>query len=375
MKILIINYSEITAPGGIHKTIYEVSKNLSRRGHEVTILQGNQLGLPTQEKNNGFQVLRMDSSCAQNLYGFSPRAFSFLKKNLRKLNPDVVHIHDYNSLFSMEMLYLIRRLDPQVPIIFSPHLGVGSHVTRAGKYFWSYYNRFMRRTMLKIPNITIASSQYEKNNLKSRLKIAQNKIRIIPHGVNKYFSPQKKRQDGVIHLLYLGYLLDFKGVQYILEAVRDLVFKKKTRVQFTIVGEGPYEDELRSQAQELEITPQVRFEGFVDPQRVGKIKDYYQESDVFLLLSSDENYGIVVLEALSMGTPVIVTKKTALKEFLVEKGCYGVEYPPDPGEVADLIQKIYQDHVTVGPVHSKTWDLVAQDYEQLYSDLITGNSK
>ena len=95
---------------------------------------------------------------------------------------------------------------------------------------------------------------------------------------------------------------------------------------------------------------------------------YYKKSDIFLLLSQSENYGIVVPEALTMGTPVIVTKRTALNEFLNEPGCFGVDYPPDPKEVANLILKIYKSDIKVGPFTKKirTWNEVALDYEQLY---------
>ena len=93
--------------------------------------------------------------------------------------------------------------------------------------------------------------------------------------------------------------------------------------------------------------------------------------DIFIILSRTEGYGIVVAEALSRGTPTIVTNGTALEEFTKEKGCFGVDYPPRPGEVADLILRIHEDDVTVGPFSGKirTWKEVAEDYERSYLSL------
>lgn len=378
MNILMSNYSEITTPGGIHRTINEISKNLSKKGHDITLLQGNPIGLPNEEKKNGFKIIRTKSTFADKLYGLSPDVFFYLKKNIKELNPDIVHIHDYNSLFSMELIYLIRKLDSEVPIIFSPHLGIFSHDTFAGKYFWWFYNRLMRSSILKIPDIIISSSNYEANNLYNCLKINNEKIRIIPHGID-YILPReelkfrKEKKKDLINILYLGYLLDFKGVQYILEAVGELVYKKKAKVFLTIVGEGSYEEELKSLVERLGIAEFVGFKRFVDPSESEKIMEFYKNSDVFLLLSKDENYGIVVPEALAMGTPVIVTKKTALKEFIDGKSCFGVEYPPKKEEVADLIIKIYENNIEIDPYKNpkiRTWDIVSEDYEKIYIDLL-----
>ena len=102
-----------------------------------------------------------------------------------------------------------------------------------------------------------------------------------------------------------------------------------------------------------------------------KVMEEMEKSDIFLLLSKSEGYGIVVAEALSVGIPSIVTNGTALEEFTKENGCFGVMYPPNPKEVADLI--IDDNDVTVGPFSDKirTWDKVAEGYEEVYYKLIS----
>ena len=94
--------------------------------------------------------------------------------------------------------------------------------------------------------------------------------------------------------------------------------------------------------------------------------------DIFLLLSNSEAYGITVAEALALGIPCIITKITALNEFINEPGCFGVNYPPDPTEVAKMVLKIYTDDVKVGPFSDKirTWDKVSKDYENVYLDFL-----
>ena len=93
-----------------------------------------------------------------------------------------------------------------------------------------------------------------------------------------------------------------------------------------------------------------------------------KHADLFLLLSNSEAYGIVVAEALALGTPCIVADATALHEFITEPGCFGVDYPPDAEKVARLIMEVYESRVQAGPFSDKirTWEAVGLAYERMY---------
>jgi glycosyltransferase involved in cell wall biosynthesis len=100
----------------------------------------------------------------------------------------------------------------------------------------------------------------------------------------------------------------------------------------------------------------------------------YHKAGVLVLLSSLEAYGLVVAEALKSGTPCIVAKTSALTEFTSEPGCLGVEYPPDPKEVAALIEKATTGEIKVGPLSDKliSWKQVSDRYLDIYRDAIKG---
>ena len=101
-----------------------------------------------------------------------------------------------------------------------------------------------------------------------------------------------------------------------------------------------------------------------------------KRADLLLLLSNSEAYGIVVAEALALGTPCIVADATALHEFVAEPGCFGVDYPPDPEKVARLITEVFESSVQVGPFSDKIrpWGAVGRAYERLYCQCIGGDS-
>ena len=192
-------------------------------------------------------------------------------------------------------------------------------------------------------------------------------ITVIPHGVN-YINTRKKIINSKLKLLYVGYLLDYKGVQYIIKAVKELVYSKNfDKLEFVIVGEGKYKKKLLDLSKKLNVDEFIKWKNFAPHQ---EILVEMEKSDIFLLLSKSEGYGIVVAEALAMGTPSIVTNGTALEEFTVENGCFGVNFPPEPNEVADLILELNKKHVKTGPFIKKirTWDKITEDYEKLYMD-------
>jgi glycosyltransferase involved in cell wall biosynthesis len=260
-------------------------------------------------------------------------------------------------------------LQLSIPLFFSPHFGIFSHSTFAGKYLWIPYNELVGRKIFKSCQKVVAASTFEANNLHSILHVPQSDIVIIPHGVDSVDLSNKAKSDGIIRLLYVGHLLKLKGVHYIIQTLYELIYSNGTNAQLTIVGNGPHEFDLKKLAENLNVNNYINWINF---QSSGDLIKLYKEADIFLLTSESENYGIVVGEALAFGTPVIVSKIPALAEFLDEPGCFGIEYPPEPTRLAQLILDIYRENPQVGPFTNRirTWDKVSLDYISVYSDAV-----
>jgi glycogen synthase len=372
MRILTIKNGEVTHQGGINKTIREVNSNLADGGHDCTVITTNTSSLPATETYQGFQIIRLSPEWEGKLYGINLGAYQYLKKNLRHLDPEVIHVHGYHGLFSPLVMRMIKKQHSDIPLLFSPHFGVFSHATFLGQYLWGSYNRLLGRRIMEIPDLVITASQFEARNLEQILEVDPERIRVIPHGINHHNTNPKKDNNRTLNLLYVGYLLKLKGVHYIIQSLPYLA-RQDLDFSLRIVGEGPYQAELKKLARKLEVEEYIQWEDFIPDQ--DRLLEYYRNSDVFLLLSQSENYGIVVTEALAMGTPSIVTNRTALKEFVPEPGCFGVNFPPEPEKVARLIMDIHQNPVQVGPFSDKirTWKQVTRDYEKIYTDLGGGS--
>ena len=368
MRILITAppLADVLSPGGIYKVIRETAKHLSKRGHDVTVLQLNPLNRPNEEFYEGFRIIRVNS---KHFYGLSFGMYSYLKKHFNELSPDVVHVHGYHNLLAPEIIYTIKRLKPNTRIIFSPHMDI-SRSTIVGRLLWKPYNYFIRHAISKRIDHLVVASNFEASIIKNEVGINPDKISIIPHGVDIIDTKKSQKQRDSIHILYSGYLVERKKVSYILKSIHSLVYDVgESNITLTIIGEGPEKNKLIKLAKELKIEDKIEWLSFLPREHLRK---KLKEADVFLLLSESEAYGIVVAEALALGTPVIVTKRAALVEFLTEPGCFGVNYPPNPREVAELISKLANSQAKVGPFSKKirTWSEVVEEYDMIYKRIL-----
>lgn len=369
MRILSFKSGEVKNFGGINKTVMELNNELVVLGHECIIITTNTLNLPETEEYNGIKIIRINPELENLFYGLNLGIYKYFKRNWKDLNPDIVHIHGYHGISSLEIIYLIRKLDENIPIVFSPYLDT-FRSTYAGKYLWNIFNHFGKKSFEKSTKI-VSCSNYEKFNLE-RLNVYPQKISVIPLGIDKNeIFHGKYVKKGPFKLIYSGFLVKRKGVHFILESLYSLIYELGfTDVVLVIVGDGPEKKNLLNLSKKLKLDKYVIWKSFLDR------KEFINEiakSDLFMLLSESEAYGITIAETLSLGTPCIVTNKTALSEFLDEPGCFGVDFPPNPKKVASLIFELNKKDVKVGPFSRKirSWEEVSRDYEKLYLECIS----
>lgn len=368
IKLLIVTPSYYPRRGGIVIAVEEISRRLVRRGFDCSVLTMNLSNRqPAEESVNGIRVIRVNPRLSNCLYGFSPHMFMYLKKRPQVVErADIVHIHAYHNLLGLETSYLMR----DKPLVFNAHYhGVASiwfnnlllKVYRpVGKRIFNYANKI------------VCVSNTEANLLRRDFGISENRIKVIGPGLQT--KPQgplirRKVDRDEVRLLFVGHVRKYKGIQYILRAMRSLLDEYGIVALLEIVGIGEYENELKSLASKLNITPQIIWNGIVSH---ADLVRKYQSADVFLLLSKAEAYGLAVAEALASGTPCIVTRSLALSEFTQEPGCFGIDYPPSSSKLAALIRQICSKDVQIGPFTSgkiRTWDEVTDDYEKLYRNL------
>ncbi len=369
MRLLLVSYLETTAPGGISTTVRQVARHLAAR-HEVTVLQPNALGLPAHERYEGFTIERVPAPLCAASYGLNSALYRWVRTRYHELHPDLVHIHGYHSLFSSEALFLIRRRDARAPVVFSYHLDIYRERFLARR-LWGLYTSIGRRIAASVTHV-VADSRFEADALRHEIRVPTDKLSIVPLGVDAIDTAKPRVPHLGPRLLYVGHLLRRKNVLALIESLAALVMDERaSSATLTIIGRGPEEPAIRRLVQQRDLTQHVTLVPFV-PQDA--LKRALRDADIFVTLSHSEAYGIIVAEALATGTPCIVAKAAALTEFVHEPGCFGVDAPPDPREVAALIAEVYRGNVVVGPFSDKirTWEAVAAAYEARYRSLVSG---
>jgi len=370
MRILILNYLETLEPGGINKVVRRISYYLSLMGNSVLVFNPARRikeELTYTIINNNLKIFR---GYVDFLYGLNVRNIRLVKKLIEEFKPHIIHVHGYHSLFSTTLIIFLKHFyKVHQPVVFSPHFDI-ARSSFAGRYLWKLYNNTLGKHIFRLADHLIVSSKYEYKIITNIFNVDPSKISIIPHGVDFIDTYKHARQNlNTIRLLYVGYLIKRKGVEYIIFTLHSLVYKYNVKnVELKIVGKGPEKSRLIKLARKLGVS---EFITWVDFLPYDKLISELKNADVLLLLSNSEAYGIIVAEALALGTPVIVTKRTALIEFLEENGCYGVEYPPNPDKVAEMILYIVNNNVKIHSLKKiRKWKDVAHTYVATYLNIL-----
>lgn len=166
--------------------------------------------------------------------------------------------------------------------------------------------------------------------------IKQEKIDVLYNCINieKYF--QRKVEHEFFTYLFIGRLIDQKGVDVLIHAFS----KNRENTRLVIVGAGGMKDELISQVRNLNLDSQICFVG-----TIYDIPQQFAEADCFVLPSRYEGLGIVIIEAMAAGTPIIVTDFSAGLE-LIQHEINGLVVPRDnPAALTDAMKRIKIDAV------------------------------
>jgi glycosyltransferase involved in cell wall biosynthesis len=175
---------------------------------------------------------------------------------------------------------------------------------------------------LSLSTCILVASNFMKEQVSQKTGV---QVRVVPLGVDIVETPilyMKTTVSPVLHILYLGRLAPEKGVDVILKALKYL---RDLPVTLTIIGTGPWENKIKKLATELDICTKLSFEGTLSWDEV-ESKMYL--NDIAVVPSRYEPFGLVALEAMAHGLPVIASRVDGLKE-IVQEGIDGFFFEPE----------------------------------------------
>jgi glycosyltransferase involved in cell wall biosynthesis len=356
MRILqVINFFKPSwESGGPARVVYEISRKLVERSHEVTVYttDGFKLRLDV-EKNKPVDVDGIKTYYFRNLSSYLSREMVlpvpyYLPIVARRETKDfdVVHIHEYRTVLAIVAHHYAKKYG--IPYILQPR---GSVPTISKIKQKKLFDALFGRSIFKDASKIIASSKIESDQYRDVFpELNDEKIVHIPNGIDlKTYQnlPQKgefKRKYSINPdekiILFLSRIHERKGADILIEAFSKL---KNEFESIKLVIAGPdegYLDKLKLIASKLDIESDVMFPG---PLYEKDKLEAYVDADIFVLPSKDryESFGNVVLEALACGTPVIVTNNCGVSEWIGDNVGYVVEYDKD--QLWDAMIKVLSD--------------------------------
>ena len=241
--------------------------------------------------------------------------------------------------------------------------------------------RLKRRIMDKSAALTVVSKAMKKTVVD--MGVAPDKVEVIPMGVDLkgLFTPDPGVQRKTDELLFVGRLVEVKGLQILLDAMPK-VLAKHPGIRLVVAGAGPLESELRASAAKLNMTDCVDFLGMV-PQL--KLPSLYQQATLavfpFIVTKSgvQEGFGLVVVEAMGCCCPVIAGDLPAIQDTVVHEE-NGLIFPSGNAQVlADSILKLLDDpefrarlagEGRKSVVQKFEGDAIAGKYAEIYGKII-----
>lgn len=248
---------------------------------------------------NGYEVFFARSRFSN---GFSLEFFARLVSMIRWA--DVVHLTGTYSMPTIPTLLFSKIV--KRPVLWSPRGALLATATWSGashkrlKRVWEFVcGRVMpRQTLLHVTS--------ESERFVSVLRLPALGAIVIPNGIN--LPPASDRQrwfsGGVLRVMFLGRLVPVKGIEILIEAIA-LVARGSVHLGLYGAGDPPYIDTLKALVLSLGLTDQITFHGYVS----GAAKtEAFSSSDLLVLSSFSENFGMVVAESLAHGVPVVVSR-------------------------------------------------------------------
>lgn len=345
MKIAMMTNNYLPYIGGVPISIQRLSEGLRREGHEVTVFAPNY-----KEQSDDCNIMRYHSLIKGIVNGASvPNSFDRrIEREFAKGNFDVIHVH-HPMMIGWTAVYLSRKY--QIPLVLTYHTRYEQylHYVKAS-CFQSAVPLYMKNFM-KFCDMVFAPTPLMQDYL---YRIGcEAPVRVLPTGIcdDSFHVDADKAQvlrrnllgDGICNKKYLfctvARLAKEKNLEFLF---RVLAVRKKSNgvsdFRLVLVGEGPEEKHLRKLAVELDLEKEIYFAGRVANE---EIKNYCRASDLFLFSSLSETQGIVLLETMAAGTPVLAVRATGVSD-IVANGVNGFMTDVSETEFGETLDFVLQ---------------------------------
>ncbi len=374
--------------GGIASYSATLAEGLRKKGHIVTVMAKSRQA-DRVDTVNGIEVHRFLPRYIPRLEYFLPGLACswYISAKIKALDKvkafDIIEFPNWEGLGSRYLLSLRRK-----PVVTRLHTAFFETLEIDGRSAkgrqWPVFVNWMEKLCVKKSDVLVSSAAFHRDLITRRYKLTRDSISLIALGTRTFGDrPARKteRPNGDYRVLYVSRLEKRKGTLTLLHAIPGIL-EKFPLARFTFIGadrrhapggltfQKYFEKKYPSHRENTE------FLGFLSPEELAR---YYSDSDLFVVPSLSENFGLVFIEAMSFGLPVIACRATAVPE-VVKDGATGILIEPgSPRELTEAVCGLLGDNNRRMDMGQKAYAWVRSQFshesmvektEQLYRDVI-----
>jgi glycosyltransferase involved in cell wall biosynthesis len=321
--------------GGLEKQSFELAKSLTNKGCNISVISSKFSREQNEyEEYDGVKVYRPDWLEYEPTPGGKIRYKSLIKllfnykRYLKKFdNVDVVHIHSNSWLTGIFLKYFKSN---DIPVI-SKMPNTGDNGIPGMKKRWFGKRRV---ELLKKSDAIVALNPESVYEIKS-VGYPEEQILKVPNGIRNGNNPVSDKEDSSFKVIFVGRLKEQKGIYTLLNAWNNVSkINLQKNIRLLIVGNGPLYSELENKVSELGLKETVTLMGYRTD-----VFELLATSDIFVLPSYHEGNSNSILEAMSIGLPVITTR---LSGSTIQIGKEWETFMFEPGDDARLTELIIE---------------------------------
>jgi glycosyltransferase involved in cell wall biosynthesis len=225
----------------------------------------------------------------------------------------ILHLYAYQA-FTPEIVYLASRIK-RTPYVV--HLAIELEAgTRLGILLPAYKRFILRQVLCQAATVQCQTEDWA-DFVVSKYGVQKSRTVVIPPGT-KFNAPwrPKSKISTPVRLLFVGRLTKQKNVPMLLEAMR--IYKERFDPEFRlkIVGDGELREDIMEWIEETDLADHVSLSG---PLFGGDLQNAYEESDIFVLPTLYESFGVVFIEAMAKGLPIVTTNVASVRNVVVDR--------------------------------------------------------
>ncbi len=335
MRILQIGKFYSPALGGIETVVQTLSEGLNQAGVEVTVVCANQEPHFSENTLNGVKILRLPYFGKLFSQPITPTLWRMINRSASVF--DIMHFHVPNPLAELSALTIPQK----TRWVATYHADVTQQ-----RLLLPFYKPLLNRFLDQSKRIIVPTQAHiDYSPFLTSLR-DQSKFDIIPFGLDSTrfkitshtieLSNQLKLKYGRF-LLFVGRLVEYKGVQYLLDAMK-LITHQITDLNLVILGDGPLKENLMDDVVQSGLTSRIYFDSNVKDELL--LHSHYHACEFFVLpsISRAEAFGMVLLEAMAFGKPLITTRLLTGIQVVNTHEVTGIQVPPrDPQALSKAV--------------------------------------